>query len=88
MITVASHTKKDNPPGLPSSPSSPPTAPGGPYVLTGNGAGHQTALSLDRYIRVRARHAQTYRPQLWLGVSNRGPVTANGFYQMIVRRGR
>ena len=49
---------------------------------------HQTALSLDRYIRVRARHAQAYRPQLWLGVNNRGPMTANGIYQMIVRRGR
>ncbi len=36
---------------------------------------HQTALSLDRYIRVRARHAQAYRPQLWLGVNNRGPMT-------------
>ena len=49
---------------------------------------HQTALSLDRCIRVRARHAQAYRPQLWLGVNNRGPVTANGIYQVIVRRGR
>ena len=49
---------------------------------------HQTAVTLDRYIRVRARHAQAYRPQLWLGVNNRGPVTANGIYQMIVRRGR
>ena len=28
---------------------------------------HQTAVTLDRYIRVRARHAQTYRPQLRLG---------------------
>jgi site-specific recombinase XerD len=49
---------------------------------------HQIALILDRYIRVRARHAQAYRPQLWLGVNNRGPMTANGIYQMIVRRGR
>ena len=49
---------------------------------------HQTALILDRYIRVRARHAQAYRPRLWLGASNRGPVTANGIYQMIARRGR
>ena len=49
---------------------------------------HQTALILDRYIRVRARHARAYRPQLWLGVNNRGPMTANGIYQMIVRRGR
>ena len=31
---------------------------------------HQTDLSLDRYIRVRARNAQTSRP-LWLGVNNR-----------------
>jgi hypothetical protein len=40
VITVASHTKKDNPAGLPSKPSSPSTAPGAPYVLTRNAAGH------------------------------------------------
>ena len=33
------------------------------------------------------RHAQAYRPQLWLGVNNRGPMTASGIYQVIVRRG-
>jgi integrase len=49
---------------------------------------HDAARSLDRYLRVRARHAQAYRPQLWLGVSNRGPMTASGIYQVIVRRGR
>jgi site-specific recombinase XerD len=49
---------------------------------------HDAARSLDRYLRVRARHAQAYRPQLWLGVSNRGPMTASGLYQVIVRRGR
>jgi integrase/recombinase XerD len=49
---------------------------------------YQTARSLDRYIRARARHVQAWRPQLWLGVNNRGPMTANGIYQMIVRRGR
>ena len=27
-------------------------------------------------------------PQLWLGVSNRGPMTASGIYQVIARRGR
>ena len=43
VITVASHTKKDNPAGLPSSPSLPPTAPGSPYVLTPNAGGHPTA---------------------------------------------
>lgn len=49
---------------------------------------HETARSLDRYIRIRSKHAQAYRPQLWLGVNNRGPMTANGIYQMVARRGR
>ena len=49
---------------------------------------HDAARSLDRYLRVRARHAHAHRPQLWLGVSNRGPMTASGIYQVIVRRGR
>ena len=34
------------------------------------------------------QHAQAWRPQLWLGVNNRGPRTANGIYQMIACRGR
>ena len=50
--------------------------------------GHQAARSLDRYQRVRSRHAQAWRPQLWLGVGNREPLTAAGVYQMIARRGR
>ena len=50
--------------------------------------GHQAARSLDRYLRARARHAQAHRPQLWLGASNRGPLTATGIYQLIARRGR
>ena len=50
--------------------------------------GHEAARALDRYLRVRSRHAQAWRPQLWLGVNNRGPMTANGIYQMIARRGR
>ena len=50
--------------------------------------GHDAARALDRYIRVRSRHAQAWRPQLWLGVDNRGPMTASGIYQMISRRGR
>ena len=33
--------------------------------------GYDAARVLDRYIRVRARHAQAYRPQLWLGINNR-----------------
>jgi site-specific recombinase XerD len=48
----------------------------------------RSARSLDRYLRVRVRHAQAYRPQLWLGANNRGPMTASGIYQVTVRRGR
>jgi site-specific recombinase XerD len=50
--------------------------------------GHQAALNLDRYQRARARHAQAWRPQLWLRAGNREPLTAAGIYQMITRRGR
>jgi hypothetical protein len=50
--------------------------------------GHQTARSLDRYLRARARHAQAWRPQLWLGAGTREPLTAAGIYQMTARRGR
>ena len=50
--------------------------------------GHQAARSLDRYIRARTRHAQAWRPQLWLGANNRGPLTATGIYQIVARRGR
>jgi integrase len=50
--------------------------------------GHQAARSLNRYLRARARHAQAWRPQLWLGINNREPLTAAGIYQMIARRGR
>ena len=50
--------------------------------------GHHAARSLDRYIRARSRHAQAWRPQLWLGSGNREPLTAAGIYQMIARRGR
>ena len=50
--------------------------------------GRQTALSLDRYLRARSRHAQAWRPQLWLGAGSREPLTAAGIYQMTARRGR
>jgi integrase/recombinase XerD len=49
---------------------------------------YDAARSLDRYIRSRSRHAQAWRPQLWLGTNNRGPMTASGIYQMVARRGR
>ena len=50
--------------------------------------GHQAARSLDRYLRARARHPQAWRPQLWLGVNSRGPLTPAGIYQIVTRRGR
>jgi site-specific recombinase XerD len=50
--------------------------------------GHQATLSLDRYLRTRSKHAHAWRPQLWLGVNNRQPLTAEGIYQMIARRGK
>ena len=49
---------------------------------------YEAARSVDRYLRMRARHAQAWRSQLWLGVNNRGPLTAAGIYQIVARRGR
>ena len=40
--------------------------------------GHQAALSLDRYLRARSRHAEAWQPQLWLGAGNREPLAAAG----------
>jgi integrase/recombinase XerD len=48
---------------------------------------HDGALALGRYIRVSARYAQACRRELWLGVNNRGPLTSNGIYQTVARRG-
>jgi hypothetical protein len=42
--------------------------------------GYQAAQTLDRYLRVRARHEQAWRPQLCLGTNNRGPLTPSGIY--------
>jgi integrase/recombinase XerD len=63
-------------------------------TVTGKGRRSRTvkmdrdaARSLDRYLRVRSRHGQAWRPQLWLGVGGRGPLTASGIYQVIARRG-
>jgi integrase/recombinase XerD len=48
---------------------------------------HEAARRVDRYLRVRAGHEQAYRLGLWLGTGGRGPLTANGIYQMVKRRG-
>lgn len=46
--------------------------------------GNRTAKALDRYLRVRAKHRDVDRPELWLGKA--GPMTDNGLYQVIVSR--
>jgi site-specific recombinase XerC len=48
---------------------------------------HEAARRLDRYLRARVRHEQAHRLALWLGTGGRGPLTANGIYQMVKRRG-
>lgn len=47
--------------------------------------GHKTALALDRYLRVRARHPRAREPWLWLG--RRGRMTESGLRQVLRRRG-
>jgi site-specific recombinase XerD len=63
-------------------------------IVTGKGSrqrlvrfGHETARSIDRYLRERQKHAMARSPRLWLGIRNRGPMTASGIYQMVARRG-
>jgi integrase/recombinase XerD len=49
--------------------------------------GYHAARALDRYLRVRARHPQAARPELWLGISGREPLTSDGIYQVVAKRG-
>jgi site-specific recombinase XerC len=44
---------------------------GKPRIVT---ISFEAARSLDRYLRVRARHPQAGRPELWLGANGRGPA--------------
>jgi site-specific recombinase XerD len=48
--------------------------------------GAKTGQALDRYLRVRARHPLAGLEQLW--ISNRGPLTAEGIRQMLIRRAK
>ena len=43
--------------------------------------GRKAARDLDRYLRVRALHPASTRPELWLGKA--GPMTASGIYQVV-----
>jgi site-specific recombinase XerD len=47
--------------------------------------GHRTAVALDRYLRVRARHKDAGLPWLWLGLQGR--LTQEGLKMMLRRRG-
>jgi integrase len=47
----------------------------------------EAARAMDRYLRVRVKHPLAGRPELWLGVDGRGPLTPTGVYQLVVKRG-
>lgn len=47
--------------------------------------GEETALALDRYLRVREEHPLADDPALWLG--RRGPMTGSGLRQLVHNRG-
>jgi site-specific recombinase XerD len=48
----------------------------------------EAARSVDRYLRVRAKHPLAARPELWLGIGGRGPVTSDGVYQIVAKAGK
>lgn len=43
--------------------------------------GRKTTQALDRYLRARAMHRESDRPELWLG--HAGPMTPSGVYQVV-----
>lgn len=47
--------------------------------------GAKAGQALDRYLRVRAKHPDARRPELWLSAA-RGALTSSGAYQMLERR--
>jgi site-specific recombinase XerD len=46
--------------------------------------GAKAAKAIDRYLRLRARHAHADSPSLWIG--ERGPLTTSGIFQIVRRR--
>lgn len=50
--------------------------------------GAKTAEALDRYLRARRADRNADKPGLWLGEKGKGPLTSNGVYQVVKRRGR
>jgi site-specific recombinase XerC len=47
--------------------------------------GRNSALALDRYLRMRADHPFANLPNLWLGQA--GAMTPSGLYQVVAARG-
>ncbi|HSW41272.1 MAG TPA: tyrosine-type recombinase/integrase [Patescibacteria group bacterium] len=47
--------------------------------------GAKAAKAIDRYLRLRARHAHADSTSLWIG--ERGPLTVSGMAQLVRRRG-
>lgn len=50
--------------------------------------GYQAARAVDRYLRVRAKHPQAGRPELWLGAGGKDPLNPGGIYQLVTRAGK
>jgi integrase/recombinase XerC len=48
--------------------------------------GRRTAVTLDRYLRVREAHKLAHRAELWIG--RNGPMTPSGIYQVVHDRAR
>ena len=48
---------------------------------------YEAARRVDRYLRARGKHPQASRSWLWLGASGRGPLSDQGIYQVVKRRG-
>lgn len=47
--------------------------------------GDKTAVALDKYLRLRARHRYRESEKLWVG--QHGPITGNGILQIVSKRG-
>lgn len=50
--------------------------------------GTKTADALDRYLRARKADRHAGSTGLWIGEKGKGPLTGNGIYQLVRRRGR
>lgn len=48
---------------------------------------HKAALTLDRYLRIRAKHRHAHIPALWIGIRRSTGMTPSGIRQIIERRG-